>query len=145
MSSMIDPVQKPGCEITEQRRSPQHRRRSPSFCFFYQFRFDLSGSGLRGLAGRPALAAIRSREVVVPGFSSPIQHFFSSMYARTEGVRRLRSMYRKTSSSAYRMDPSNFTHEGPSPTLRQYRSVPSGTESISATALVVRSFIWNEV
>ena len=51
------------------------------------------------------------------------------------------SMYRKTSSSAYRMDPSNFTHEGPSPTLRQYRSVPPGIESISATALVVRSFI----
>jgi hypothetical protein len=66
------------------------------------------------------------------------------MYARTEGVRRLRSMYRKTSSSAYRMDPSNFTHEGPSPTLRQYRSVPAGIDVISATAFVVRSFIRTE-
>ena len=64
------------------------------------------------------------------------------MYARTEGVRRLRSMYRKTSSSAYRMDPSNLSQEGPSPTLRQYRSVPSGTDSILATMLVVRSFNW---
>jgi hypothetical protein len=40
-------------------------------CFFHQFRFDLSGSRLRGLVGRPALAAIRYREVIVPDFASP--------------------------------------------------------------------------
>jgi hypothetical protein len=62
------------------------------------------------------------------------------MYARTEGVRRLRSMYSKTSFSAYRMDPSNLTQAGPSPTLRQYRIVPSGIESISETDLVVSNF-----
>ncbi len=67
---------------------------------------------------------------------------FSSMYARTEGVRRLRSMYRKTSSSAYRMDPSSFTQAGPTPTLRQYRSVPTGIEVIAETIFVVRSFTW---
>jgi hypothetical protein len=138
---MIDPFQKPWSEVTKQRCSPQHCRRSPSFCFLDQFRFNLSGSGLRGLAGRPALAPTRNCEIVVPGFTSPVQHVFSSMYARTEGVRRLLSMYLKTSSSAYRMDPSNFTQEGPIPTLRQYRSVPPGTERISETALVVRSFI----
>ena len=142
MPSMIYPVQESRCKVAEQRCSPQNRGRSPSFCFLQEFRFDLSGPRLRGLFGRPSLATTRYREVIVPGLASPIEHVFSSMYARTEGVRRLRSMYRKTSSSAYRMDPSSLTQEGPSPTLRQYRRVPSGTESISATALVVRSFNW---